>query len=101
MPAERSQEYRRLAAEWMDLVRQASDPQARASLPIMSQRWLEQAERAERHASTLSHASTMSSRGCVIQNAIAEQLRALYQPSRCLPPHILALLAQLDHPENG
>jgi hypothetical protein len=54
----------------------------------MSQRWLEQAERAERHVST-------------IQNAIAEQLRALYQPSRCLPPHILALLAQLDHPENG
>jgi hypothetical protein len=93
--------YRRLAAECLALARQASDPHARASLVIMSQRWLEQAERAERHASTLSHASAMSSRGCVIQNAIAEQLRTLYQPSRCMPPHILALLAQLDHPENG
>jgi hypothetical protein len=61
----------------------------------MSQRWLEQAERAERHI------STMSSRGYVIQNAIAEQVSALYQLSRCLPPHILALLAQLDQPENS
>ena len=88
MPDDPSGRYRRLAAKCLELARQASDPQARASLVIMSQRWLEQAERAERHVST-------------IQNAIAEQLRALYQPSRCLPPHILALLAQLDHPENG
>jgi hypothetical protein len=101
MPDDPSGRYRRLAAECLELARRASDPQARASLVIMSQRWLERAERAERHASTLSHASTMSSRGGVIQNAIAEQLRTLYQPSRCLPPHILALLAQLDHPENG
>jgi hypothetical protein len=48
MPADRSQEYRRLAAECMKLVRRASDLQVRASLVIMSQRWLEQAELAER-----------------------------------------------------
>ena len=50
MLADRSQEYRRLAAECMELVRQASDLQVRATLVIMSQRWLEQAELAERDA---------------------------------------------------
>jgi predicted XRE-type DNA-binding protein len=50
MPADRSQKYRRLAAECLVLVRQASDLQVRAALVIMSQRWLEQAQLAEREA---------------------------------------------------
>ena len=48
MPADRSQEYRRLAAECMELAQQASDLQVRTALVIMSQGWLEQAELAER-----------------------------------------------------
>ena len=90
MPADRSQEYRRLAAECMEWARRGSDLQTRASLVIMSQRWLEQAELAERDASERSSLH----RG--IQAAISEKLRTLYRPLNYLPPHFLALLSQLD-----
>ena len=43
-----SQKARRRGDECVELVRQASDLQVRASLVIMSQRWFEQAELAER-----------------------------------------------------
>jgi hypothetical protein len=81
---------RRRGDECVELVRQASDLQVRASLVIMSQRWLEQAELAERDA------LERSSRHRPIQAAIGEKLRTLYRPLNYLPPHFLALLSQLD-----
>jgi hypothetical protein len=57
MPDDRSQEYRRLAAECMELARRGSDLQVRAALVIMSQRWFEQAELAERALETVSAVS--------------------------------------------
>jgi hypothetical protein len=63
----------------MELMRQASELQVRASLVIMSQRWLEQAELAERDA------LERSSRHQAIQAAIGEKLRTLYRPLNYFP----------------
>ena len=90
MPGDRSRKYRRLASECLVLARQTSDTKVRASLITMAQRWLTQSELAEHDAYTL------SLRRRAIQAAIGEELRTLYGLRTCLPPHLLALLAQLE-----
>jgi hypothetical protein len=93
MPGDRSREYRRLASGCLALARQNSDLQARASLLIMAQRWLDLAELAEHNA------YNRSLQRLAVQAAIGEELKALCGPSRRLPPHLLALLAQLNAEE--
>ena len=90
MPGDRSREHRRLATECLTLARQTSDAKIRASLLEMAQRWLTLAELAEQDAYTL------SLRRRAIRAAIGEELKTLYRVSRCIPPHVLALLAQLN-----
>jgi hypothetical protein len=89
MPGDRSREHRRLATECLTLARQTSDAKIRASLLEMAQRWLTLAELAEQDAYTL------SLRRRAILAAIGEELKTLYRMSHCIPPHLLALLAQL------
>ena len=97
MPGDRSREHRRLATECLTLARQTSDAKVRVSLLEMAQRWFTLAELAERDAYTL------LLRRRAIQAAIGEELNTLYRVSRCLPPYLLALLAQLKaaSEENG
>jgi len=64
----------------------------------MAQRWIDFAELAEHNAY---NQSLLRRR---IQAAIGEDLKALYRLSRGLPPHFLALLAQLkagNAPQEG
>jgi hypothetical protein len=69
MPGDRSREYRRLASGCLALARQNSDLQARASLLIMAQRWLDLAELAEHNA------YNRSLQRLAVQAAIGENLR--------------------------
>jgi hypothetical protein len=85
MTGDRSQGYRRYAAECLTLAQRATDDRVRASLLAMSERWLELARRREQSASG----------GHVIRAAIGRELNTLWQVSHCLPPHMLALLAEL------
>jgi hypothetical protein len=90
MPGDRSREYRRLAAECLALARGSSDSRVRASLLSMAQNWLDLAELPERNAYSL------SLRYRAIQAAIGAELRFMYGLPHSLPPHFLALLAQLN-----
>jgi hypothetical protein len=90
MAGPRSEEYRRLAAECLTMARESSDDNIRPSLAEMAQRWLDLAELAEHGA------WNKSMRRVEIQAAIGDGLRKLYRLSPSLPPHLLALLAQLN-----
>jgi hypothetical protein len=91
MPGDRSPEYRRLAAECLVLARESSDSRVGASLAYMAQNWLDLAELAERHA------DSRSLRHCAIAAAIGAELKFMYGLPHSLPPHFLALLAQLNN----
>jgi hypothetical protein len=86
MSADQARDYRRFAAECLAVARKSS-PQVHANLIAVAQNWLDLADCAERRA--LNHHA--------IQALIGEQLRELYKISSALPPHLLALLAQLNH----
>ena len=85
MAGDRSRELRRLAAECLTLARQTSDDRARASLLAMAQTWL---DLAEFHQRSVHHH--------VVRTTIGKELESLYRLPHCLPPHFLALLAQLS-----
>jgi hypothetical protein len=93
MPCDRPREYRRLAAECIASARDASDAQRRASFADMAQRWIDLAELAE-------HDPYQSLRRRAIQAAIGDELKSLYWLSHSMPPHFLALLANLNAAEN-
>jgi hypothetical protein len=90
MASHRSEEYRRLAAECLAMAQQSSDNNLRPSLAEMSQRWLDLAELAEHGA------WNKALRRRAIQAAIGDGLKKLHRLSPSLPPHVLALLAQLN-----
>jgi hypothetical protein len=82
------------------LARQTSDAKVRAATLVMAQRWIDFAGLAEHNA----YSQSLLRRR--IQVAIGEELKAIYRLSRFLPPHFLALLAQLNaanapHEDNG
>ena len=83
---DQAREYRRLAAECLAVARKTSASQLHANLIDIAKKWGALAERAEREAL---HCQTA-------QALIGEQLRDLYKTSNAMPPHLLALLAQLD-----
>jgi hypothetical protein len=85
MVSDRPGKYRRLAAECLTLARQTFDETARASLLAMAQTLLDLAEFHQR-----------SAQYHVVRTAIGKELKSLYRLSDCLPPHLLALLAQLN-----
>jgi hypothetical protein len=89
MAGDRSREYRGLASECLLLARKTCDAKVRASSLLMAQKWIDLAELAEHDA------CNQSLRRHGIRVAIGEQLKALYRVSGALPPHFLALLAQL------
>jgi hypothetical protein len=93
MPRDQSREFRHLATEWLALARQASDDQGRASLLFTAKTWRELAERTEHETYILSHRA--------IQTAIGDELKNLYGVPRRLPPHLLAVLAQLNRGTRG
>src|SRR5579872_3422039 len=95
MAGDRSREFRRLAFECLSLARQASDDRQRAPLVMMAQRWIEMAERAEHDA------YSKALRYRTIQAAIGARLRTAFPLPECLPPHLLALLAQLGNDADG
>jgi hypothetical protein len=82
-----------LASECLAAAQQAPDAQLRTFLVEMAQRWLDLAELAEL-AELADRAAWNQHR--TVQAAIGEQLKALYKLSHALPPHFLALLAQLN-----
>jgi hypothetical protein len=90
MAGDRSRERRRLASECLDLARQTSDLPLRASLLEMAQKWLDLAELCEHNA------WNEMLRMRAIQAAIGRELQSCYELRRELPPHILALLVELD-----
>jgi hypothetical protein len=90
MAGHRSEEYRRLAAECLAMAQQSSDTNLRPSLAEMAQRWLDLAELTEHGAEKI------SLRRRALQTAIGDGLRELYRLTPSLPPHVLALLAQLN-----
>jgi hypothetical protein len=89
MVADRSEEYRRLATQWLAVAHGTSDIKERAPLVKIALRWLDLAERAEHDA------WTESLRRSAVA-AIGDELKLLYQLSDCLPLHLLSLLAQLN-----
>jgi hypothetical protein len=64
----------------------------------MAQNWLDLAELAERHADgrSLRHCA-IAARHCAIAAAIGAELKFMYGLPHSLPPHFLALLAQLNN----
>ena len=95
MPGDRSREYRRLAAECLALAHESSDSKVGASLVSMAQNWLDLAELAERNA------DNRSLRHRAIEAAIGAELKIVYGLPHSLPPHFLALLAQLNTENHG
>ena len=89
MAGDRSQQYRSLAAECIAMARQASDAQLRASFVHLAQVWIDLAELAE-------HDPYQTLRHRVIEAAIGEELKRLYRLSDSIPPHLLAILVQLN-----
>jgi hypothetical protein len=85
MASDRPWNYRCLAAECLTLARQTSDDRARASLLAIAQAWL---DLAKFHRRSVQHH--------VVRTAIGKELKSLYPLSHYLPPHFLALLAQLN-----
>jgi hypothetical protein len=85
MVSDRPGKYRRLAAECLTLARQTFDERARASLLAMAQTLLDLAEFHQRNA-----------QHHVVRTAIGKELKSLHRLSHCLPPHLLALLTQLN-----
>jgi hypothetical protein len=79
-----------LASECLDLARQMSDLRLRASLLEMAQKWLDLAELCEHNA--WNEALRMRA----IQAAIGRELQSWYELRHELPPHILALLVELE-----
>ena len=88
MVADRSEEYRRLATQWLAVAHGTSDIKERASLVKIALRWLDLAEHAERDV------RTESLRRCAVA-AIGDELKTLYQLSDCLPLRLRSVLAQL------
>jgi hypothetical protein len=89
MAADRSEEYRRLATQWLAIAHGTSDIKERASLVKIALRWLDLAERAE------SDVWTGSLRRCAVA-AIGDELKTHYLLSDCLPLHLRSVLAQLN-----
>ena len=87
MSLESAREYRCLAAECLAVARKTSTPQLHANLIDIANKWRALAERAEREALYCEAAQAL----------IGEQLRDLYKISNAMPPHLLALLSQLDN----
>jgi hypothetical protein len=90
MASRNAYEHRKRAVACLSLARKTAEDRARASLLLMAQRWLDLAEAAERAA------WRQSAQRRNIQAAIGEELRTLYSLSHCLPPRLLALLAELN-----
>jgi hypothetical protein len=90
MPGDRSREHRRFAGLCLAMARQTSDTQIREYLVDMAQRWLDLDELAEHDPQN----HYLQRRA--IQAAIGEGLKSLYGLPHSLPPHFLALLAQLN-----
>jgi hypothetical protein len=86
MPAKRSREWRRLAAQCLAVAKQTDDVQVRTTLVEMAQRWFELAQRAEQESRNLR----------VLQAAIGQELRTLYAVPHHLPHKVLAVLIQLS-----
>ena len=82
-------ENRCFAALCLALARQASDAAVRESLTKMSQKWLDLSELAAEDDWTAS----LRQRA---QSQIGGQLRSVYELPHVLPPHFLALLAELN-----
>jgi len=85
----RSEEYRRLATQWLAVAHGTSDIKERASLVKIALRWLDLAERAEHDAWT----ESLRYRAIT---SIGDELKELYPLSDSLTPRLLALLAQLN-----
>ena len=90
MASDRSREARRLASECLALARQTSDPLARTSRFDIAQKWIDLAELSEHDP------WNDALRRRVIQAAIGQGLRKLYNASPDLPHHILTILMQLN-----
>ena len=92
MASGRAREYRYFAAECLSLAHQNADACTRVRLTEMAQRWIDLAELIER--------ASLSDRA--VQDAIGRELKNTYRCFPGLPPHILALLAQLNlREQNG
>ena len=72
-----------------------SNSKVGASLVSMAQNWLDLAELAERNA------DNRSLRHRAIEAAIGAELKIVYGLPHSLPPHFLALLAQLNTENHG
>ena len=88
MLGDRSRERRRMAAECLAASKLTTDFRVRASLVEMAKKWHDLAERSE-------HGGSNAALG-LLEAAIGQELRALFEPPQILPPHLLTLLMQFD-----
>jgi hypothetical protein len=98
MSGDRSRERRQHAADRLLFAQQMADWKVRAAVLGMTQRWLDLAE--PREPDALDKALRLRA----IRTAIGRELRAQYELPQELPHRILALLIQINAPqdrENG
>jgi hypothetical protein len=87
MTSRRARQFRRLATGCLKIAQQASDESARLSLLAMAQIWLDLAAIYEHDDWNRRH---------IIRTAIGDELKAWYRPRYGLPPHFVALLAEMN-----
>jgi hypothetical protein len=85
---DRTRQWRRLASEWSALAQRTSEPKARASLLVVSQRCRDLAELSERDAWDQSRHA--------IQAGIGEGLRDFYSLPGDEPHRLVSLLVQMN-----
>jgi hypothetical protein len=92
---DQSRQWRHLALEWRAVARRTSDPNARASLLVVSQRCRQLAELSEHDAWDQSRRA--------MQAAIGQGLQDFYSLPSNAPHRLVALLGQMnaDAKQNG
>ena len=90
---DRSHKRRQLAAECLALAQHCADMNIRASLLLMSQKWLDLAELGSRQQDIVDLRA--------IQTQLGRELRALYELPRQLPHRLFMLLMQLNEQLEG
>ena len=88
MPDDPSHQRRELAAERLALAKQIPDPNIRASVLGMAQKWLDLAQLEPCHDDEALFRA--------IQAKIGHELRAQYELPQGLPQRLVGLLMQLD-----
>jgi hypothetical protein len=95
MSDDRSRERRQRVCECLAMAKQASDANIRALLVEMAWKWFDLAELDEWNN------WERAWRVCAIRTKIGQKLRAQFDLPQEMPPPILALLVQIDAPQDG